>query len=58
MMDKRLVTDYESEKTSNSANGEDSVQIWTITENILNKQQRTADKVWSSGLEIGRRADR
>ena len=28
--------------------------IWRLAANILNKQSRTADKGWSSSLEIGR----
>ena len=28
--------------------------IWRVTANGLNKQSRTADKVWSSGLGFGR----
>jgi hypothetical protein len=36
--------------------GGESLQIWKIAENILNKQSRTADKGWSSNLEVGRGA--
>jgi hypothetical protein len=29
-------------------------QIWKVVANILNKQSRTADKVWSSNWGLGR----
>jgi hypothetical protein len=28
--------------------------IWRVAANILNEQSRTTDKVWSSGLGVGR----
>jgi hypothetical protein len=31
----------------------DSLQIWRIAANILNKQSRTADSGWSSNLGVG-----
>jgi hypothetical protein len=34
------------------ANGEEAVLILRVTENILNKRSRTADKGWSSSLRI------
>jgi hypothetical protein len=36
-----------------AADGGDGIQIWRIAANILNKQSRTADKKWSSRLEVG-----
>jgi hypothetical protein len=39
------------------ADGGNGLQIWRITANILNKQTRTADKVWSSSLGVGRGAN-
>jgi len=33
------------------------VSIWRVAANILNKQSRTADKWWSSGLGFGRRSN-
>jgi hypothetical protein len=30
------------------------LQIWRVAANIRNKQSRTADKGWSSSLEVGR----
>jgi hypothetical protein len=36
------------------ADGGDSLQIWRVAANILNKQSLTADKGWSSSLEVGR----
>jgi hypothetical protein len=35
------------------ADGGDSLQIWRVGENILNKQLWTADKGWSSSLGVG-----
>jgi hypothetical protein len=35
------------------ADGGDGLQIWTVAANILNKQWRTADKVWSSNWGLG-----
>jgi hypothetical protein len=34
-----------------------SLQIWRVAANILNKRLRTADKVWSSSLGVGRGAN-
>jgi len=31
--------------------------IWRVAANTLNKQSRTADKVWSSSLGVGRGAN-
>jgi hypothetical protein len=39
------------------ADGGDGVQIWWVAANILNKQSRTADKMWSSSLRVGRGAN-
>jgi len=39
------------------ADGRDGLRIWRVTVNILNKQSRTADKGWSSGLRVGRGAN-
>ena len=33
---------------------EERPPIWWVAANILNKQSRTADKGWSSGLGVGR----
>jgi len=38
------------------ADGGEGLQIWRVAANILNKQSRTADKGWSSSLEVARRA--
>jgi hypothetical protein len=35
------------------ADGGDGLQIWREAANILNKQSWTADKGWSSSLEVG-----
>jgi hypothetical protein len=35
------------------ADGGDGLQIRRVAANILNKQSRTADKGWSSSLEVG-----
>ena len=32
---------------------EERLLIWRVASNILNKQSRTADKVWSSSLGVG-----
>ena len=36
---------------------EERPPIWRVAANILNKQSRTADEVWSSSLGIGRGAN-
>jgi hypothetical protein len=36
------------------ADGGDGHQIWRVAANILNKQSRTANRGWSSGLGVGR----
>ena len=36
---------------------EERPPIWRVAVNILNKQSRTADKVWSSSLGVGRGAN-
>jgi hypothetical protein len=36
------------------AGGGDGLQILKVAANILNKQSRTADRGWSSGLGVGR----
>jgi hypothetical protein len=38
------------------ADGGDSLNIWRVAANILNKQLRTADKWWSSSVGVGRGA--
>jgi hypothetical protein len=35
----------------------DSLQIWRVAANILNKQSRSADSGWSSSLGVGRWAN-
>jgi hypothetical protein len=32
---------------------EERPPVWRVAENILNKQSRTADNVWSSSLGVG-----
>jgi hypothetical protein len=39
------------------ADGRDSLQIWRVAANILNKQSRTADKGWFSSLGVGLEAN-
>jgi hypothetical protein len=39
------------------ADGGDSLQIWRVAANILNKQLQTADWGWPSSLGVGRGAD-
>ena len=36
---------------------EERPPIWRVAANILNKQSRTADKGWSSSLEVGQGAN-
>jgi len=36
--------------------GGDGLQLRRVANNTLNKQRRTADREWSSSLEVGRRA--
>jgi hypothetical protein len=35
----------------------DDIQIWKVVVNTLNKQLRTANKGWASGLGVGRGAN-
>jgi hypothetical protein len=35
------------------ADGRDGLQIWRVAANILNKQSRTANKMWSSSMVVG-----
>jgi hypothetical protein len=39
------------------ADGGEGLQIWRVAANMLNKQSRTADKGWPSGLGVGRGAN-
>jgi hypothetical protein len=39
------------------ANGGNTLQVWRVAVNILNKQSRTADKGWPSSLGVGRGAN-
>jgi hypothetical protein len=39
------------------ADGGEGLQIWRVAANILNKQSRTPDKGWPSGLGVGRGAN-
>jgi hypothetical protein len=39
--------------TTEDVEGEDSLQLWRVAVNKLNKQLRTADKEWASSLEVG-----
>jgi hypothetical protein len=34
------------------ADGGDYLHVWRVTENIMNKQSRTADKGWASSLGL------
>jgi hypothetical protein len=38
------------------ADGGNTLQVWRVAANILNKQSQTADKGWLSSLGIGRGA--
>jgi hypothetical protein len=38
------------------ADGGNTLQVWRVAANILNKQSRTADKGWPSSLGAGRGA--
>jgi hypothetical protein len=39
------------------ADGEDTLHVWMVAANILNKLSRTADKRWSSSMGVGRAAN-
>jgi hypothetical protein len=39
------------------ADGGDTLQVWRVAANMLNKQSRTADKGWSSSWGVGRGAN-
>jgi hypothetical protein len=39
------------------ADGGEGLQTWRVAANILNKQTRTADNVWSSSLGVRRGAN-
>jgi hypothetical protein len=36
------------------ADGGDGLEVWSVAANTLIKQTQTADKWWSSSLEVGR----
>jgi hypothetical protein len=36
---------------------DEELQMWRVTANILNRQSQTADKRWSSSLEVARAAN-
>jgi len=36
---------------------EEQPKIWRVAANVLNKQSQTANKGWSSSLEVGRGAN-
>jgi hypothetical protein len=38
---------------SSGSRGTNGLQLWRVAANILNKQQRTNDKGWSSSLGVG-----
>jgi hypothetical protein len=40
------------------ADGGDIFQFWRVVANILNKQSRTADKMWFYSLGLGRGANK
>jgi hypothetical protein len=40
--------------STKAADGGDGLQMRRVPANILNKQSRTANKVWSSSLGVGR----
>jgi hypothetical protein len=42
---------------SRVADGADGLQIWRVAVNLLNKQSQTANEMWSSSFEVGRRAN-
>jgi hypothetical protein len=39
------------------ADGGNTLQVWRVAANILNKQSRAADKGWPSSLGVGRGAN-
>jgi hypothetical protein len=39
------------------ADGGDTLQVWRVAANTLNKQSRTVDKGWSTSLGVGRGAN-
>jgi hypothetical protein len=39
------------------ADGGNTLQVWRVAANILNKNSRTADKGWPSSLGVGRGAN-
>jgi hypothetical protein len=39
------------------ADGEDSLQLWRVAANKVNKQLQTADKEWASSLGVGHGAN-
>jgi hypothetical protein len=39
------------------ADGGNTLQVWRVAANTLNKQSRAADKGWSSSLGVGRGAN-
>jgi hypothetical protein len=53
----KLYDSYHGMARPRVADGGYGLQIWRVVANILNKQSHTADKGWSSGFWIGRRAN-
>ena len=45
---------YGGHNASSGCGLRNDLQIWWVAANILNKQSRTADKMWSSSLGVGR----
>jgi len=39
------------------AAGGDILQMWRVAANVMSKQSRTADKLWSSSVRAGREAN-
>jgi hypothetical protein len=52
----KLVSCHNCMARPHVAAGGDSLQMWRVDANILNKQSRTADRRWSSSLGVWRGA--
>jgi len=48
----RWVPSHHSMECPQVEDGGEGLQIWRVAANIVNKQSQTADKGWSSSLEV------
>jgi hypothetical protein len=56
-LNNRWVPCHHSMARPQVAYGGNTLQVWRVAANILNKQSRTADKEWPTSLGVGRGAN-